>query len=66
MGFRSNFPLITITIRRDQKDWIASQNTLNFSGWVQEELDKLIAEKEKQKRNLYRIQKDAPVITSNN
>ena len=52
MGFRTEYPLITITIRRDQKNWLKNQNTINFSGFVQEQLDILIADVEKKRKSL--------------
>ena len=62
MGFRTDYPLITITIRRDQKEWLAKQNTVNFSGYVQDQLDMLIRYKEKQRKALL---KETPPQLSN-
>lgn len=39
---RSDYPLVTITIQRWQKDWITAQHALNFSGLVQEMVSELI------------------------
>ena len=46
MGFRSNFVFVGITIRRDQRKWLDEQNTLNFSGFIQEKIDELMKQKE--------------------
>ena len=40
--FRTDYPLMTITIQRWQKNWINTQQTINFSGLVQEMLTELI------------------------
>jgi|APSaa5957512535_1039671.scaffolds.fasta_scaffold36468_5 hypothetical protein len=62
MGFRTDYPLITITIRRDQKEWLARQNTVNFSGYVQDQLDMLMRYKDKQRKALL---KELPPQLSN-
>lgn len=46
MGFKSDFVYCTITIRRDQKKWLDEQNALNFSGFVQQQIDELMHKKE--------------------
>jgi|APSaa5957512535_1039671.scaffolds.fasta_scaffold04670_12 hypothetical protein len=61
MGFRTDFPIITITVRRDQKDWIQNENTLNVSGFIQDQLDLLIKHKAQQRKALL---KEIPVSIS--
>lgn len=39
---RSDYPMASITIQRWQKDWLAQQSAINFSGLVQEFLTELI------------------------
>lgn len=39
---RSEYPLATITLQRWQKDWLAQQHGINFSGLVQEFLTEMI------------------------
>ena len=44
--FRTDYPLMTITVQRWQKNWLLSQNTINFSGLVQEMLTELIKQRD--------------------
>ena len=43
---RSDYPLVTITVQRWQKNWIAQQHGINFSGLVQEMLCELIRQRD--------------------
>lgn len=52
MGFRTDYPIITITVRRDQKEWLSNEHTINVSGFIQDQLDLLIKHKEKQRKAL--------------
>lgn len=46
MGFRSDYPVVTITIQRWQKNWLAKQQGINFSGLVQEMLTEMIRQRD--------------------
>ena len=50
MGFKTDFAITCITLRREQKEWLKQQNNINFSGFVQDQLDLWITTIEKQKR----------------
>ena len=50
MPFLSEYVLKCVTIRREQKEWLSQQNNINFSGFVQDQLDLWIQTIEKQKR----------------
>ena len=39
---RSDYPLLTITVQRWQKQWISEHRSINFSGLVQEMVTELI------------------------
>ena len=43
---KSDYPLTTISLQRWQKDWIAKQKGINFSGLVQEVLTELIKQRD--------------------
>jgi hypothetical protein len=43
---RSDYPVVTITIQRWQKNWITKQHAINFSGLVQEMLAELIRQRD--------------------
>ena len=50
MPFLSEYVIKCVTIRREQKEWLAKQNNINFSGFVQDQLDLWIQTIEKQNR----------------
>lgn len=43
---KSDYPITTITLQRWQKDWIARQQGINFSGLIQEVLTELIKQRD--------------------
>ena len=45
-GFRSDYPLVTITLERWQKNWIKQQHAMNFSGLVQEMISEIIRQRD--------------------
>ncbi len=55
MPFLSEYVIKCVTIRREQKDWLAKQNNINFSGFIQEQLDLWIQTIEKQKRKAEKL-----------
>ena len=62
MPFLSEYVIKCVTIRREQKEWLAKQNNINFSGFVQDQLDLWITVIEKQKR---KDEKTNPLYTNN-
>ncbi len=55
MPFLSEYVIKCVTIRREQKEWLAKQNNINFSGFVQDQLDLWIQTIEKQKRKAEKL-----------
>jgi shikimate kinase len=43
---RSDYPVVTITLQRWQKNWLNKQNAINFSGLVQEMMTELIRQRD--------------------
>lgn len=43
---KSDYPITTITLQRWQKDWVAKQTGINFSGLIQEVLTELIKQRD--------------------
>ncbi len=58
MPFLSEYVIKCVTIRREQKEWLSKQNNINFSGFVQDQLDLWIQTIEKQNR---KNKKDNPL-----
>lgn len=59
---KSDYPIVSITIQRWQKDWIQSQHALNFSGLVQEMLNELIRMRDPQYFEMHTDKLDQHVI----
>lgn len=43
---QSEYPLVTITLQRWQKNWIKQQHAINFSGLVQEIVSEIIRQRD--------------------
>ena len=52
MRFRSEFPKKEITIRQDQLQWLKVHKEINYSGFIQEQTDRLMKHVEKQNKVL--------------
>lgn len=61
MPFLSEYVIKCVTIRREQKEWLTKQNNINFSGFIQDQLDLWIQTIEKQKR---KDRKENPLYTN--
>lgn len=59
---RSDYPIANITIQRWQKDWLARQNGINFSGLVQEFLTELIKVRDPAYYSMYVAESESATI----
>lgn len=59
---RSDYPIANITIQRWQKDWLAHQNGINFSGLVQEFLTELIKVRDPAYYSLHVVESESVAI----